>query len=161
MRGRFFDPGGCGLQIEERPPARGAGHVIGLENARAGRALEEARRALEILKRAYSDEEHSDFVRAWIPLGKALTQTGEIAEGERVLRRALVVGEKKLPPKHRWIASTQGALGENLALQERYGEAHELLQTSYDNMKSSLGEKNPSTLAAAERLQKFQQARAE
>ncbi len=126
-----------------------------------GRALEEARRALEILKRAYSDEEHADFVRAWIPLGKALTHTGEIAEGERVLRRALMVGEKKLPPKHQRIANTQSALGENLALQERYQEANELLQTSYDNMKSTLGVGNPDTLAAAERLQKFQQVRAE
>ncbi len=125
------------------------------------RALEESRRAVDILKRAYPDDERIDYVRAWIPLGKALTHTGELAEGEKILRRAVEIGKQKLPAKHRWIANAQGALGENLALQNRNEEAHELLLTSYDNMKSSLGEKNPATVAAAERLEKFRQAQSQ
>jgi len=62
---------------------------------------------------------------------KCLNLPGELTEGENYLRRALERAQAKLPPGNRFIAVTQGALGENLLMQGRFTEADEALQISY------------------------------
>jgi serine/threonine-protein kinase len=123
-------------------------------------AYEEALRATEIQQRSLP-EGHVDFQRAWVALGRALSYKGELTEGENYLRRAVERAEAKLPSGNRYIAVAQGALGENLLMQRRFAEAEELLQISYRELRSRLGEAHPQTIRAAEQVRKLERARTE
>ena len=85
-------------------------------------------------------------------LGLILNKTSRSHEGERDLREALDIRTSRLPAGHQLIAVTEGALGECLTTQKRYADAEPLLLSSYAAMKFNVGEQDPRTAEARERL---------
>lgn len=121
------------------------------------KAKEEIDHALEIQERVLS-EGNIDFARSWVVLGKILTATGESAQGESYLRRATETRSRIFYAGHPLTAEAQGALGENLTAQKRYTEAEPFLTESYTTLDSRLGQRDPRTVEAKQRLVKLYEA---
>jgi hypothetical protein len=79
-------------------------------------------------------------------------KTGQVEEGEGVLREAVKIRAESLPKEHYWVALANSALGECLTIQRRYDEAEPLLVGSYESLKHSQGPSNPRTRLALQRL---------
>jgi hypothetical protein len=88
-------------------------------------------------------------------LGLTLTRLGKPAEGELYLREVLEIRKRVLPADDVSILITESSLGECLTAEKRYKEAETLLAPSYEGMKSKLGEQDPRTVEARQRLQKL------
>ena len=115
-------------------------------------AIQRLRQGLVVLTAAYPPTQLT-VVQARGVLGLCLTRTGHATEGEPLLREALADGGDcdKIEFAHTY-GNLESALGECLLAQKRYAEAEPLLRTGYDDLKKRLGEHNPMSLQAAERL---------
>jgi tetratricopeptide (TPR) repeat protein len=123
-------------------------------NGDYGRAEDEDRKALEILRK-YLGSEHSYTAAAAATLGLALTREGKAVEGETYLREALAIRKKILPQGDVSIPNAASALGECLTMQKCYAEAEPLLTDSYSELKLKLGDRDKRTVEARERLVKL------
>jgi tetratricopeptide (TPR) repeat protein len=119
-----------------------------------GRAEDEDRKALELLRK-YLGSEHSSTSSAATTLGLALTREGKAVEGETYLREALAIRKKILPQGDILIPYTASALGECLTTQKRYAEADPLLTESSSELKLKLGDRDKRTMEARQRLVKL------
>lgn len=63
-----------------------------------------------------------------------------------------------VPEEHYWVALAKSALGECLTIQKRYEEAEPLLLRGYNDLKAALGEQQPRTAEAKQRLLALYQA---
>ena len=95
---------------------------------------------------------YDNYPTALIIQGLILAKTGQREEGEAILREAVKLRTESLPKEHYWVALANGALGECLTIQERYGEAEPLLVGSYESLKNSQGANNPRTRLMLQRL---------
>jgi serine/threonine protein kinase len=120
---------------------------------RQDRFQEAQDRVAEALKIYQGFGPHYDqYPTLLIVQGLILDKTGRSREGEAILREALRLRTQTLPKGHYWIAVAQGALGECLARQKRFDEAEPLLVESYAVLDSSLGQRDPRTNEAKQRL---------
>ncbi|MBV9008161.1 MAG: serine/threonine protein kinase [Verrucomicrobia bacterium] len=117
-------------------------------------ALRTSREASTIYQQNFGSH-YDNYPTALDIEGLSLARTGNVAEGEKLLRDALILRETTLPHEHFWVALAQGALGEFLTLQKRYGEAEPLLVASYEGLRHSQGADNPRTKLAEQRLVEF------
>jgi eukaryotic-like serine/threonine-protein kinase len=119
-----------------------------------GRYAESLDKIIETLKiyRETIGPHYDHYPTALIIQGLVLTKTGHPTEGEAILREAVKIRANSLPKEHYWVALANGALGECLALQQRYNEAEPLLLASYETLKNSQGANNPRTRLALQRL---------
>jgi serine/threonine-protein kinase len=85
--------------------------------------------------------------------GLIMTRTGNVTEGEELVREAFKIRTETLPKGHFFTALAQGALGECFMIQKRYSEAEPLLLESYQSLIRSQGTENPRTLLAKHRLE--------
>ncbi|HEV2045349.1 MAG TPA: serine/threonine-protein kinase [Chthoniobacterales bacterium] len=85
-------------------------------------------------------------------LGTMQSKNGRPDLGESHLREALAVREKTFPKTHWLVAIVATALGESLAAQDKFTEAEPLLLSSYTQIKAMLGEKDPRTIEALQRI---------
>ncbi len=95
---------------------------------------------------------YDNYPTALIVKGLSLAKMGELREGEQLLRDALKLRTDALPTEHYWVAMAKGALGECLVLEKRSDEAAPLIKESYESLERSLGENDPRTLLAKQRL---------
>ena len=84
--------------------------------------------------------------------GLILNKTGKSKEGETILREAVKLRTESLPKEHFWVAVANSALGECLTTQRRFAEAEPLLVGSYAALNASLGQRDPRTTEALQRL---------
>jgi serine/threonine-protein kinase len=98
---------------------------------------------------------YDNYPTALITKGLILNKTGKSKEGEIVLREALKLRTDSLPKEHFWVAVANGALGECLTTQKRFAEAEPLLVESYASLNSRLGQRDPRTKEALQRLVKL------
>jgi hypothetical protein len=84
--------------------------------------------------------------------GLSEAKTGQVKEGETILREAVKIRTESLPKEHYWVALANSALGECLTIQQRYDEAEPLVVGSYESLKNSQGTNNPRTRLALQRL---------
>jgi serine/threonine-protein kinase len=116
------------------------------------RAAEDAaKEALHIYEKTLP-KGNGSFAAPLVQLGLILNKTGRSLEGESDVREALAILHLLLPAGHQSIAATEGALGECLTTQQRFAEAEPLLLRSYAARKSNLGEQDPRTMEARQRL---------
>ena len=87
-----------------------------------------------------------------------MIKTGKSKEGETILREAVKLRTESLPKEHFWVAVANSALGECLTTQKRFAEAEPLLVESYASLKSRLGQRDPRTAEALQRLVKLYEA---
>lgn len=99
------------------------------------------------------DADHPLMAYAHIVLGQVLCDAGKPAEGEAHLRSALEIRRKVFPPGHWLLANTESSLGACLTVLGRYEEAEELLQKSYQQLRSDRGEDHEKTVLTRERLE--------
>jgi eukaryotic-like serine/threonine-protein kinase len=102
--------------------------------------------------------QYDNYPTALITKGLILNKTGKSKEGERILREAVKLRTDSLPQGHFWVAVANGALGECLTTQKRFAEAEPLLVESYASLKSRLGQRDPRTAEALQRLLKLYDA---
>jgi serine/threonine protein kinase/tetratricopeptide (TPR) repeat protein len=117
----------------------------------------EYRKALELIPKYYP-RDHFIMVGAMAGLGLTLTRANKPKEGERLLREALEIRKKSLPPGNVMIPYTESALGECLLVEKRYPEAETLLTNGYAGMKSTLGDQDPRVVEGRQRLGKLYEA---
>lgn len=115
------------------------------------KAVEEGAKAMEIGPKA-GLANSPDFSNLLNYLGLALTRTGRAKEAEPLLRQALDWHRGRAPRKVADIAVAEGALGECLSAQARYGEAEPLLLESYEALKNLQGTDDPEIKLALRRL---------
>ena len=112
-----------------------------------------ARESLQVFGRALTTPKDSVyFANPVMELGLILNKTGRSREAETYLRESLEIRVRLLPKGNQLIAASEGALGECLTTQKRYGEAEPLLLRSYSIVKKVQGERGPLTLEATRRL---------
>jgi serine/threonine protein kinase len=112
-----------------------------------------ARESVQVFNRALTAPKDSIyFANPLLELGLILNKTGRSREAEANLREALAIRTRLLPKGNQLIGISEGALGECLASQKRYGEAEPLLLQSYATIKNVQGDHGSSTLEAARRL---------
>jgi serine/threonine protein kinase len=98
---------------------------------------------------------YDNYPTALITKGLILNKTGKSKEGEIILREAVKLRTESLPKEHFWVAVANAALGECLTTQKRFAEAEPLLVLSYAALNSSLGQRDPRTKEALQRLLKL------
>ena len=91
--------------------------------------------------------------------GLSLAKTGRLREGEQILREAVMIRSRSLPPDHFWVSLANSALGECLMMQGLNKQAEPLLTESYENLRRSQGEQNPRTLLVKRRLDAINEMR--
>lgn len=114
------------------------------------RAESEARHAIEM--QAGLPKGHRNFGRSYLALGSALMRTGKLPEAERYLRDAIEIFQRQSDHENRSLAVARGMLGECLLMQNRRTEAEPLINASHQSLKSSLGDSDPATIEAYNRL---------
>ena len=115
------------------------------------RAETEYRKALELLPK-YLPADHYIPADAKYGLGLTLTRTNRASEGEPYLREALAIRQKIRPKVEAVIYKIQSALGECLAVQQRFAEAEPLLTEAYEQLKRLVGAPDPRTIEARKRI---------
>jgi eukaryotic-like serine/threonine-protein kinase len=90
--------------------------------------------------------------------GLILNKTGKSEEGETILREAAKLRTESLPKEHFWVAVANSALGECLTTQKRFAEAEPLLVDSYTALNAGLGQRDPRTTEALQRLARLYDA---
>jgi serine/threonine protein kinase len=121
------------------------------QQTRYGESLAKVAETLKIYLEGFGAH-YDNYPTALIIQGLSLGHTGQVAEGEKILREAVKLRTESLPKEHYWVALANSALGECLTIQERYGEAEPLLMGSYESLKKSQGTNNPRTRLALQRL---------
>jgi serine/threonine-protein kinase len=101
---------------------------------------------------------YDNYPTALITKGLILNKTGKSKEGEVILREAVKLRTDSLPKEHFWVGVANSALGECLTTQKRFAEAEPLLVESYTALKSRLGQRDPRTQEALQRLVKLYDA---
>ncbi|MBV9926825.1 MAG: serine/threonine protein kinase [Acidobacteria bacterium] len=86
------------------------------------RTVEAGEKAIELGRRSRL-EDTPDFAVTLGFLGLSLTRTGRAKEAQPLLREALVRAKRAFPPEDPKTLTIEGALGECLAAQKRYGAA--------------------------------------
>jgi tetratricopeptide (TPR) repeat protein len=107
--------------------------------------------AMRIFKRAMPDGSVS-FSAPLIQFGLILNKTGRSAKAEKYLRQALQISTRGRSAQGIGAGMAEGALGECLTTQRRYGGAEPFLLRSYSTFKSAVGDQDPRTRKALERL---------
>jgi len=87
-------------------------------------------------------ENQPDFIYTLSYLGMSLTRTGRAPEAEPLGREGLARAEKDFPKGDFRIAIAEGALGECLTAQKKFGEAEPLIMRSYDVLQTSEARKS-------------------
>ncbi len=90
-------------------------------------AIPRLQHCLATVGRVYP-KENPEMVLAKTVLGLSLTRTGQAAQGEPLLRQALVEGRKVPPARLALIGSLEGALGECLVARGKLAEAQPFLE---------------------------------
>lgn len=114
-------------------------------------AIVKADEALKLYEDSFG-KHYDNYPTALIAKGLSLTKMGHSGEGEKTLREAVELRTEMLTPTHYWVALAKSALGECLAIQERFDEAEPLLLESYQSLNRSQGAQNPRTQLARSRL---------
>jgi tetratricopeptide (TPR) repeat protein len=115
--------------------------------------------AIEVYKRALPRPQDAlTFSTPLNELGMILNKMGRSQEAEASVRQALEIRTRILPPGHRLIGSSKGALGESLRLQKRYVEAEPLLVEGYNILKSTTGEQDPRRKEVRQSLKSLYEA---
>jgi len=107
--------------------------------------------ALEIY-RAASSPQYVNYATALMVQGIIFSRTGRGAEAEKLLREAVQLRTANVPETHFLRAAANGALGEFLGQEKRFGEGEPLLLASYESLKKSQAPGSPRTKLALERL---------
>ncbi len=89
---------------------------------------------------------------ALMHLGRALAHMDSARAGERLVRESKAIREKLLPPGHWLLASTDGALGEVITLDGRYGEAEAMLLSAEARVRAARGVDSSPTEDQRKRL---------
>ncbi len=121
------------------------------QQARYAESLSKVTETLKIYLETYGTS-YDNYPTALIIQGLSLAKTGQLKEGEKILREAVKIRTESLPKEHYWVALANSALGECLTIQQRYNEAEPLLVGSYESLKTSQGTNNPRTRLALQRL---------
>jgi tetratricopeptide (TPR) repeat protein len=121
------------------------------QQGRYGESLSKVTEALKIYRDSFGPY-YDNYPTALIISGLILAKTGQQEEGEAILREAVKIRTESLPKEHYWVALANGALGECLTIEERYGQAEPLLVESYESLKNSQGANNPRTRLVLQRL---------
>ena len=121
------------------------------EQGRYAESLRKIEEALKIYREGFGAH-YDNYPTALIIQGLSLTKTGQPIRGEAILRDALKLRRESLPPGHFWVALAEGALGEDLTIEQYYPEAEPLLLESYRSLQNSQGASNPRTRLALKRL---------
>jgi len=112
-----------------------------------------ARESVEVFNRAFAKPTDGVyFANPLMELGLILDATGRYRDAEVYLRQALEIRTRLLPGGSQLIGTTEGALGECLTMQKRYGAAEPLLLDSYRIMKTTTNEQDQRRIEAAKRL---------
>ncbi len=117
-----------------------------------GQAALRERQALSSFGTSYPADD-DDVVKSEVILGTALTRTGQAAEAEPLLRKALADGKnwKPVAVDHAF-GNLETGLGECLLAQKRYADAEPLLLSGRDELVRRLGEHDAMSEAATRRL---------
>jgi tetratricopeptide (TPR) repeat protein len=121
------------------------------QQARYPESLSKLTETLKIYLESFGTH-YDNYPTALIIQGLSLAKTGDLEEGEKILREAVTIRTESLPKEHYWVALANSALGECLTIQERYQEAEPLLVGSYESLKNSQGANNPRTRLALLRV---------
>lgn len=95
---------------------------------------------------------YDQYPTVLIAKGLSLAKTGNLRDGEKLLREAAALRNSTLPASHFWVAAANGALGECLALEGQYAEAESLLRSAYDSLSVSQESNSPRLHIARQRL---------
>ncbi|MCG3161297.1 MAG: Serine/threonine-protein kinase PknD [Acidobacteria bacterium] len=120
-------------------------------------AENEARRALEILRRKYPPT-HAAIPAGLGMLSKALIVAGRPHHAAPFLQEAMEKYRKQNNASSNYSSAAAGILGECLTLLKRYEEAERLLNASYDGLKPIRGAQSPEMVEARQRLVKLYDA---
>jgi len=115
----------------------------------------EAQRRLLDAKTIYLEKfgpTYDNYPTVLIFEGLILDKTGRSSDGEAILREAVKLRTELLPKEHFWIALAHGALGECLTTQNRFEESEQLLLESHRLLGLRLGQGDPRTIEARQRL---------
>jgi len=116
-------------------------------------ALDAAQESVAVFNRALSKPDDNPFyANPQLELGLILDKMGKLDEAESHLRKALEIRHRLVPPGNQLIGITEGALGECLTLQRRYGDAEPLLLDSYQVIRSTTVENDSRRDEARGRL---------
>ena len=85
-------------------------------------------------------------------LGRALAHLDSAKAGERLVREVRALREKSVPAGHWLLASTDGALGEVIALDGRYAEAERLLLSAESRVREARGVESSQAADQRKRL---------
>jgi serine/threonine protein kinase len=111
------------------------------------------RESLEVFQRAYTDPKKVlNYSSPMMALGLTLNKTGRPREAEPYLREAVDIRTRLLSPGDQLIGTAEGALGECLTTQREYAAAEPILLDSYRVLKAALGDNDPRTIEAVQRL---------
>jgi serine/threonine protein kinase len=121
------------------------------EQGRYSEALSKVDETLQIYLEKFGPH-YDNYPTALIAKGLILAKTKRPGEGEEILRDAVHIRIASLPKEHYWVALANSALGECLAMQQRYNEAEPLLIASYESLRNSQGSANPRTRIALRRI---------
>jgi eukaryotic-like serine/threonine-protein kinase len=94
-------------------------------------------------------ENSADFITVLDYLGVALKRLGKSKEAEPILRESFERAQKNMTPNNSTRIIIEGALGACLLDEGKLKEAEPLLIHCYENLKATLGEKDPRTITSA------------
>jgi tetratricopeptide (TPR) repeat protein len=121
------------------------------QQARYAESLNKVTETLKIYLETFGTH-YDQYPTALIIQGLSQAKTGQLKEGEKILREAVKIRTESLPKEHYWVALANSALGDCLTIQQRYNEADPLLLGSYESLKNSQGANNPRTRLGLQRL---------
>ena len=134
---------------------------LGIVLAQQGKYVEAEdsfRESLSIWRKLLGNT-HPDVASGVGSLAETLYLQKRADEAEPLARESLDIFRKSLPEGHPSIASAESLLGGCLTLLKRYDEAEPLLLGSYPRLKAKIGERDPETRRALERIVALYQAR--
>ena len=121
------------------------------KQARYAESLKKVTETLTMYRETFGTH-YDHYPTALIIHGLILSKTGQTGEGEKIVREAVKLRVDSLPKEHYWVALANSALGECLAIEQRYNEAEPLLVGSYESLKNSQGANNPRTRLAQQQV---------
>ncbi len=128
-------------------PLRYQGRLL-LAEGRAREALASFERARDVWKKIFHDENHAQIAAALVDIGRAKRALEGPGSAEAVLRQALAIQRKALPPAHPILVPTLTALGGVLLELRRPVEAEPLLKEAVDIARMRLPERHSERRAA-------------
>jgi hypothetical protein len=101
---------------------------------------------------------HPYIAYSLVGLGRVLGDREKSAEAEPLLREALGIRQRVLPPAHWAVGQAQTALGESLMRLGRFAEAESLLVSGSGIIRSARGEADPDLVRAMGSLEELYRA---